>query len=362
MQEQTAALTAAPTDARPAAPRPPFHPFRARGFTLVEIAVVVAVIALLIALLLPALRMAKASSEWAASQNNLRQIATLLQGYTADNRDRCLPSQFDHRPPGVQFCGSMRAAQQVSGGTPVNPPLGVPLVGTWADILWTTGQLGSFVMPEIQGSEIVDDPDTGTAIGGYSYTFDSPDRLVYQVYPDNRQNILRSSVGIVRPYSLDPDSEAYPWGNGAGEREKDHPGYFAANNFFTAAPWLGLTSEGTPAPGEVGRYITSAKIRMPSQAVYLVDSRAGEVIDPGDIPWSGSDENLCEVEFRYPGATALLLCLDGHVQTEAKWESLLELQGPYYTSPAAPPAPGPLDPTPRGLKVTNLDRPDNPAP
>jgi len=333
-----------------------------RAFTLVELMVVVAVIALLIALLLPALRIAKANSEWAASQNNLRQIATLMQGYTSDNRDRCLPSQFDHRPPAIQFRGSMRSAQNGPGTQVNNPPIGLPLVGTWADILWTTGNLGAFVMPVMAGGEIVDDPDSGTEIGGYNYKFDSPDRLVYQVYPDNRQNILRSSVEMTNPYSLDEESEAYPWGNGAGPRETGQPGYFAANNFFTAAPWLGLTSEGTQATNVLGRYLTASQIKFPSQAIYLVDSRAGEIIDPSEIPWTGSDAGLCEVDFRYPGETTLLLCMDGHVQTEAKWNTLQELQGPFFTSPASQPAPGPTDPTPRGLKVTNLDRTDNPPP
>lgn len=333
-----------------------------RAFTLVELTVVIAVIALLIALLLPALRIAKANSEWAASQNNLRQIATLMQGYAGDNRDRCLPSQFDHRPPTIQFRGSMRSPQTGPGTQVNNPPIGLPLVGTWADILWTTANLGSFVMPAMSGGEIVDDPDSGTEIGGYNYKFDSPDRLVYQMYPDNRQNILRSTVEMANPYALDEGSEAYPWGNGAGPREKGQPGYFAANNFFTAAPWLGLTSEGTQATNVLGRYLTAAQIKFPSQAIYLVDSRAGEIIDPSEIPWTGSDAGLCEVDFRYPGETTLLLCMDGHVQTEAKWNTLLELQGPFFTSPAAPPAPGPLDPTPRGMKVTNLDRTDNPPP
>jgi len=333
-----------------------------RAFTLVELMVVVAVIALLIALLLPALRIAKANSEWAASQNNLRQIATLMQGYTSDNRDRCLPSQFDHRPPAIQFRGSMRSAQNGPGTQVNNPPIGLPLVGTWADILWTTGNLGAFVMPVMAGGEIVEDPDSGTEIGGYNYKFDSPDRLVYQVYPDNRQNILRSSVEMTNPYSLDEESEAYPWGNGAGPRETGQPGYFAANNFFTAAPWLGLASEGTQATNVLGRYLSASQIKFPSQAIYLVDSRAGEIIDPNEIPWTGSDAGLCEVDFRYPGETTLLLCMDGHVQTEAKWNTLQELQGPFFTSPASPPAPGPTDPTPRGLKVTNLDRTDNPPP
>ena len=332
------------------------------GFTLVEIMVVIAIIALLIALLLPALGIAKANSQMAASQNNMRQIATLMQGYTTDNRDRILPSEFDHRQPVpapvlLFYAGPMRKS------APSAPPLGPARVGTWADILWTTANMGSFVMPSADGESNL-----------YTYQYDSPDRFVYEAHSGYSKNILRSPVGMKKPFAAATDppvDEATPWGIGASSLEFDHPGYFAANNFFSAAPWIGTGGTGVAAAGQLPRYYPSSQILYPANAVYLVDSRAGEVIKPLAAPWQGTPTpvtsgsaviDLCEVDFRYPGDSCLFLCLDGHVQIETRWDKIQDVQGGFFTSPADPPAPGPNDPDPRGLKISNLDRSDNPPP
>ena len=62
-----------------AQPSPP------RGFTLVELLVVVAVVAILAALLLPALASAKERSKGAACLSNLRQIGLAIRAYADDS-------------------------------------------------------------------------------------------------------------------------------------------------------------------------------------------------------------------------------------------------------------------------------------
>ena len=69
-----------------------------RGFTLVELLVVIAVIAILAALLLPALSKAKMQAKRVQCINNQKQLATTWMLYVQDNSDR-VPANGRRDPP-----------------------------------------------------------------------------------------------------------------------------------------------------------------------------------------------------------------------------------------------------------------------
>jgi prepilin-type N-terminal cleavage/methylation domain-containing protein len=61
-----------------------------RGFTLVELLVVIGIIAVLVSLLLPALNKARSAAQKAQCLSNLRQVGTYLQMYAVENKDYLL--------------------------------------------------------------------------------------------------------------------------------------------------------------------------------------------------------------------------------------------------------------------------------
>ena len=64
---------------------------RRKGFTLVELLVVIGIIAVLIGMLLPALSKVQQQSKWLKCQSNMRTVGQFLQMYSMQWHGYCYP-------------------------------------------------------------------------------------------------------------------------------------------------------------------------------------------------------------------------------------------------------------------------------
>jgi prepilin-type N-terminal cleavage/methylation domain-containing protein len=337
---------------------------KAKGFTIIELLVVISIIAVLAAIVNTTVNGARGAANTAKSKIKLKQISEWMQLWSGNNDDRVLPSQFDFTDESA--AGSAIAVRNnpglnfYPGDDDDNPNDSLnrgQYVGTWADILWTENNLaqafGAMRLLDFDQTKI--DAAYGSDISPMGlWETDSPDiyptePIIFEVYEDF-EHPFRSTFENTRGPA------------------KGLPGFFAANDFFDARSNIDRDPFGE-ATSQVDWYYTNSMIHAPSRSVYLVDSVAGETIstvnedgtyDPSawasDAVFDTSndvqilniqDDGDGEVDFRY-GSSTMLLMLDGSIKSEKPWTEL-----------------GPPDPPPtgvdqslfgRGIRVDNLDR------
>src|SRR6476619_5756502 len=101
-----------------------------RGFTLIELIVVIAIIAILAAILFPVFARAREKARQAQCASNYRQIGTALTMYCQDY-DEILPLYWDVNTPEIiiqpyvknlEIVRRCPSAQDIVTGSPTNPP------------------------------------------------------------------------------------------------------------------------------------------------------------------------------------------------------------------------------------------------
>jgi prepilin-type N-terminal cleavage/methylation domain-containing protein/prepilin-type processing-associated H-X9-DG protein len=115
-----------------------------RGFTLVELLVVIGILAVLVALLLPALSAARRKAQGAACQSNLRQLGLAIALYTQDH-DGVMPMAWTFDAPPLPYTWRVAVSRYVQ-----NPQLfvcpGAPSLDMFDGQMPDTTKLAGYAM------------------------------------------------------------------------------------------------------------------------------------------------------------------------------------------------------------------------
>lgn len=127
-----------------------------RGFTLVELLVVIGIIALLISILLPALSRARRAAAAVACASNMRQIGTALIMYADNNRGTLPVGSFYIDPSPVGYGAGVEQWMCLTWDRMIAPYLGADIPNSSRPDWPMTQRINVLVCPEDSGERGVD--------------------------------------------------------------------------------------------------------------------------------------------------------------------------------------------------------------